>query len=171
MTLLLSVMWGSRRVFWKLLFENKLLWSILSNEFSSSDEKLTVFTVYKLFYLYLWTVILLYRPQDLQSWHPLTSIFLDVTSCSLLKVNWHFGGTCHAHLQGQRISQARNQHEAGSKQSFMLVSCLAYSLTLEMGATCSSKTSVDFSRLHGIISQKTELFITTTVWTSNPATV
>jgi hypothetical protein len=27
---------------------------------------------------------------------------------------------------------------------FMLVSCLAYSLTLKMEATCSSETSVDF---------------------------
>jgi hypothetical protein len=31
-----------------------------------------------------------------------------------------------------------------SKQSFTLVSCLAYSSTLKMGAECSSETSVDF---------------------------
>jgi hypothetical protein len=30
--------------------------------------------------------------------------------CSLLKVNWRFGGTWHLHLQGRRISTARNQH-------------------------------------------------------------
>jgi hypothetical protein len=45
--------------------------------------------------------------------------------------------------------------------------CLAYS-TLKMEATCSSETSVDFQRLLGIISQEIELFITTTVRTTNP---
>jgi hypothetical protein len=53
--------------------------------------------------------------------------------CSILEVNRYFWGTCHLHLQGQRISQARNQHKAGIKQSLIkLVSCLAYSLTLKM---------------------------------------
>jgi hypothetical protein len=33
-----------------------------------------------------------------------------------LKVKRHCGGTCHLHLQGQRISQARNHREADSKQ-------------------------------------------------------
>jgi hypothetical protein len=45
------------------------------------------------------------------------SIFWDTTPCSLLKDKQCFGGTCPLHLQGQRISQARNQCEAGSKQS------------------------------------------------------
>jgi hypothetical protein len=31
-------------------------------------------------------------------------------------VNGRFGGTCRLHLQGRRISQARNQHESDSKQ-------------------------------------------------------
>jgi hypothetical protein len=44
-----------------------------------------------------------------------SSIFWDVTLCTLLKVNWRFGGTCCLHLQDQRISQARNWREAGSK--------------------------------------------------------
>jgi hypothetical protein len=34
---------------------------------------------------------------------------------SLWKVN-HFGGTHCLYVQGRRISQARNRHEAGSKQ-------------------------------------------------------
>jgi hypothetical protein len=38
-----------------------------------------------------------------------------------------------------------------------LVSCLVYSSALMMEAVCSSKTSVDFTELHSIISQKTEL--------------
>jgi hypothetical protein len=57
-------------------------------------------------------------------------IFWDITPCSPLIVNRRFGGTC------RRISQARNQCEAGTKQ-------------LKMDA-CSSETSVDF--------QRTELF-------------
>jgi hypothetical protein len=53
-----------------------------------------------------------------QNWRRMKSyIFWDITPYSSLKVNWCFGGICRVHLQGQRISQARNQHEAGSKQS------------------------------------------------------
>jgi hypothetical protein len=37
-----------------------------------------------------------------------------------------------------------------------------------MEATCSSKTSITFNGLYGVIFQKTELFITT-VTTSNPS--
>jgi hypothetical protein len=49
-------------------------------------------------------------------------IFLDITPCSLLKVDSRaLLATC-----------------------FMLVSVLAYSATLKMEVTCSSKTSVDF---------------------------
>jgi hypothetical protein len=40
------------------------------------------------------------------------SIFWNITSYSPLKVNWRFGGTCHFHLHGQRISQERNQYES-----------------------------------------------------------
>jgi hypothetical protein len=35
-------------------------------------------------------------------------IFWDITSCSPLKVNRCFGGTCCLHLQDRRINQARN---------------------------------------------------------------
>jgi hypothetical protein len=35
-------------------------------------------------------------------------------------------------------------------------------------ATCSPKRSMMFGRLHGVISQETELFITTAVRVSNP---
>jgi hypothetical protein len=38
-----------------------------------------------------------------------SSIFWDITSHSPLKVNRRFGGTWRLHLQGRRISQARNQ--------------------------------------------------------------
>jgi hypothetical protein len=40
-----------------------------------------------------------------------SSSFWDITPCSPLKVNRHFGGTCRLHLQGGRIRQARNQRD------------------------------------------------------------
>jgi hypothetical protein len=53
------------------------------------------------------------------------SVFRNITPCSSLKVNGHFGGTCRFHLQGRRINQARNQ---------------------KMDTKCSSETSLDFQR-------------------------
>jgi hypothetical protein len=45
-----------------------------------------------------------------------SSIFWDVTPCSLLKVNQRFGGRCRHHLQGRRKSRARNQLDSGRNQ-------------------------------------------------------
>jgi hypothetical protein len=45
------------------------------------------------------------------------------------------------------MSQAKNQYEVGSKECFMLVSCLPYSLTSKMEAAFSSETSVDFQQI------------------------
>jgi hypothetical protein len=55
-------------------------------------------------------------------------VFWDITPCSLLKLN-HFGGTCHLHLQGWRISTLLVTW-------FTLVSCLAYSSILKREVTC-----------------------------------
>jgi hypothetical protein len=67
-----------------------------------------------------------------------SAIFWNITVCGPLKVNQCFRGTFHLHLQGQRISQTRNQCERGCMQM------LAYSLTLKMEVICSSKTLVNF---------------------------
>jgi hypothetical protein len=72
-----------------------------------------------------------------------STIFWDITLCSLLNVNRRFRGIYHLHFQGRRISQTRNQHEALLATCFTLVSCLAYSWTLKMEVICSSETSVD----------------------------
>jgi hypothetical protein len=72
------------------------------------------------------------------------SMFWDITPCSPLKVNRRFVLTCRLHLHGRRISQTENQ--LCWLPAFALLSCSAYSLTLEMEATCSSKTSVEFQR-------------------------
>jgi hypothetical protein len=42
-----------------------------------------------------------------------SSVFYDVTLCSPLKFNQCFGETCCLHLHGWKISQAKNQCEAG----------------------------------------------------------
>jgi hypothetical protein len=62
------------------------------------------------------------------------SIFWDVTPCSPLKVNWRFGEIYPFHLQGRPLIGT----------CFTLISCLAYSLTLKLGANYSSEMSVDF---------------------------
>jgi hypothetical protein len=64
-----------------------------------------------------------------------------------------------------------NKQETSMKQvesSAAFVLNLAYSSTLTKEATCSSKMSMDFNGLHNVTSQKIELFIITTVRTSNP---
>jgi hypothetical protein len=76
-----------------------------------------------------------------------SSVFWDITLCSAVKVNRHFVGTYHLHHQGLRVSQARNQHEAGNT---------------------GSKRLFTFTGLHSVISQKTELFRTIAVRASNP---
>jgi hypothetical protein len=74
-----------------------------------------------------------------------STIFSEITPCSPLKVNRRFGGTYRLHLQGRKISQARNPRE-NRWQGFILVSCLAHFYTLKMEAICCSETSVDFQR-------------------------
>jgi hypothetical protein len=41
-----------------------------------------------------------------------STIFWNITPCSPLRVNRRFGGTHRLHLQGRKISQARNQRES-----------------------------------------------------------
>jgi hypothetical protein len=90
-----------------------------------------------------------------------SSIFRVIVPCSPLNVHRRFGGTGRLHFQGRRISQEEtNMKQVASRP-------LAYSSTLKMEATCSVGTSLNFDGLHNVISQKMELFITTTVRTSN----
>jgi hypothetical protein len=55
-----------------------------------------------------------------------SSVFWDIMLCSPLKVNKYFEGKCCLHFQGKIISQARKQHEAGSKQSNHLAKILVH---------------------------------------------
>jgi hypothetical protein len=72
------------------------------------------------------------------------SVFCDML-CSLLK--------------SQLMFQKNISPPSLLTTNFLLVSCLAYSLTLKMAMTCSTKMLVDFSGLHGIMLQKLELFM------------
>jgi hypothetical protein len=47
-------------------------------------------------------------------------VFWVTKPCTLVQIQWRFGGTHHLHLQGQRISQARHQQEAGNGSDYYL---------------------------------------------------
>jgi hypothetical protein len=71
------------------------------------------------------------------------SFFCDITPCSPWKVNKYFGGNCRHHLKGRRRSEARNRLKQVTSK-VLLISCLVYSSTLKIEATCSSEMSVYF---------------------------
>jgi hypothetical protein len=73
-----------------------------------------------------------------------TTTFWDITPCSPSKVNRRFEKICRLRLQGRRVSRARNQCEAGSKQS--PVSRWGYYSAMKMEVTFFSEVSVDFQR-------------------------
>jgi hypothetical protein len=80
-----------------------------------------------------------------------SSVFWDITPYSPLKVNGCFGGICRLHFQHRRISPARNLREAGKKQSRHFL----------------PKRLLTFNGLHGVISQKIGIFLTTPMETLN----
>jgi hypothetical protein len=107
---------------------------------------------------------------------------------SPLKVTRRFGRTYHLHLQSRRISQARNQQEAGSKQSsgiifgpedgvrlqvvhlsLLPVSCWFLSWLIfrpwRWRRYVSPKRWLTFNELHDTICNKISLFITTSMRT------
>jgi hypothetical protein len=77
-----------------------------------------------------------------------SSVLWNITPCSPLKVTRSLGGTYRLHLQGERISQIRNQREIKwqAEAIFTLVSSLAYPSTLKMQTKCSSEKSVAFQQ-------------------------
>jgi hypothetical protein len=73
-----------------------------------------------------------------------SSVFWDITPCSLLKVNWCFWGTYRLHLQGQSISQARNQNQ-GASRTWLIFRYWRWREHF------SPKCRLNFNVLHGVI--------------------
>jgi hypothetical protein len=90
-----------------------------------------------------------------------------------MKVEPCFGEKYCFHLKGGcilTISHQSNMKQAASSVSAaccILISRLAYSSALMIGATYSSKRQWTFSGLHGVLFQKIEVFITNIVRNSN----
>jgi hypothetical protein len=81
-----------------------------------------------------------------------SSVFWDMTQCSPLKVDRRFRGTCPLHRQCWRVSQ----REISVKQATIFAS-----LTLQPWRwrwQFTPKRRLTFNGLHGVISQKVELF-------------
>jgi phosphate starvation-inducible membrane PsiE len=96
-----------------------------------------------------------------------SSIYWGITLCSSLKYIRRFGGTCSLNLECRRISQARNQREAVSKESILYAGFLLGLLVYleDRADTFLRNVGLTFNVPHGMY---TELFITTTVGISNP---
>jgi hypothetical protein len=76
-------------------------------------------------------------------------IFWDMTPCSPLSYNRHFGGTYRLHLQGHRnrFSKPESKQVASNRRRYV-----------------PPKRQLTLNGLHGIISQKMILFIKITVF-------
>jgi hypothetical protein len=91
--------------------------------------------------------------------HLVGFILCDVTPRTSLKVSLRFGGSYRLHLRGRGISQSGNQGEALLATCFTLVTCLSYSSTFKIEATCPSEISFDFQRNIRCCILKTEFFL------------
>jgi hypothetical protein len=88
-----------------------------------------------------------------------SSFFRDITRYSQLKVNRRFRGTCRLHRQGRRKGQARNYQD-------LFATCFHDGFLFgfffdpeDEGDTLLRNVDSFFSRLHGVISQTTELLM------------
>jgi hypothetical protein len=82
-------------------------------------------------------------------------IFWDMTPCSPLKINQRFEWIFRLHLQGQIISQSRKQQ---SSACYLLAWLILRRWRWRWHVP--PKCRLTFKWLHGVISQKTELFKT-----------
>jgi hypothetical protein len=97
------------------------------------------------------------------------SIFWDITPCSPLEVTQSFGGRYRLHLQDRRKSQGRNQCESRwITEHACFHATWSILISWIWRRYVPPKRRLTFNGLHGVISQKTELFTTTSVRNSNP---
>jgi hypothetical protein len=85
----------------------------------------------------------------------------DRASCCPVKVNRRFGQIYRLHFHGQKIGQAI----VILTYRFMLDYCLACCSALKIETIYFPKCRLTSTELHGVISQKTELFHTPRMWT------
>jgi hypothetical protein len=98
-----------------------------------------------------------------------SSTLWDITPCSSVKINRRFGRHITSHLQGRKLSQARNHYGAGNKQGRIHARFLfSDSSMVKMEAIYSAETSVDFHRPTRRYIPEERTLIPTTVKTSNP---
>jgi hypothetical protein len=84
--------------------------------------------------------------QDRDHWHPLEHTIMNLLvpwNIGKFLSNWATGDSLEGLISAIKINHCGGRLLA---DFFMLVSCLNYSSTLKMKATCSSKTSSDFKR-------------------------
>jgi hypothetical protein len=82
-----------------------------------------------------------------------STIFWDITHHSPLNVNRSFGETYRLHIQGRRISRARNQNESRA----LLATCFHAGF---LRRYVPPQRRLTFKGLYGVISQKIVLLIT-----------
>jgi hypothetical protein len=75
----------------------------------------------------VFTLFLFLSSFILSMFHLNSSVFWDITLSSALEINRCFGGTICLYLQDRRISQARDQNEAGSKEFRLFIYFLFFS--------------------------------------------
>jgi hypothetical protein len=85
-----------------------------------------------------------------------SSLLWDITPCSPLKVNQRFEGTCRLHLQGPRISRTRNQRGSNLLSRWFIARFILR--PWKWRRRVSPKRRFTFNGLHGILSQKIQLF-------------
>jgi hypothetical protein len=83
-----------------------------------------------------------------------SSIFWDITLCSLLKINWHFGGIYCLHLQGQRKGKQATSMKGGGRlcfpPAFRLVSCLTLYPTRQYSSSLLVTLSYSLKKMRTI---------------------
>jgi hypothetical protein len=82
------------------------------------------------------------------------AVFWVIISCNLVRVNQLFGEICCLHLQGRRISRARNQGESRASDFLLWL----FFDPEKWRRHVPPKRLLNFNGLHGIISQKVEFF-------------
>jgi hypothetical protein len=97
-----------------------------------------------------------------------STIFWNITQYNPLRVNLHFGETYHLHLQGRRISRAKNQRESRWQAELCWFPARLILRPWRWRRYVLPKRRLTFNGLYCVISQKTVLFITTAVRTLNP---